>query len=285
MPFRDDTHQEMTPEEFRLLRDLVYGYCGIYVRDDLKFVLERRLWGRVEALGLKDFASYYRYLRFDAGRRAELEAAVEVVATNETYFFREPLQLKAFTEELIPRLYERCRRLRRLRIWSAGCSTGEEPYTIAMLLRASGRFEGWDVQVHGTDISRRVLEVARRAEYGSSALRATSPEDLQRFFEPAPPRYRVKEEIRAQVSFGQVNLVQEETRELIPRVDVIFCRNVLIYFDPAARRRVLSLLYDRLFEGGYLLLGHSENLINVTADFELVHLENDLVYRRPESIR
>jgi len=280
--FRDDSRHEMTPEEFRLLRDLVYGYCGIYIRDDLKFVLERRLWGRVEALGLADFASYYRYLRFHAARRAELEAAVEVVATNETYFFREPLQLRAFTEELIPLLHQRCLRHRRLRIWSAGCSTGEEPYTLAMLLKASGRFEGWDVQVLGTDISRRVLDVARRAEYGPSALRATSAEEVQRFFEPVGNRHRVREEIRAWVSFGQVNLVQEETRGLVPRMDAIFCRNVLIYFDPAARRKVLALLYDRLWEGGYLLLGHSENLINVTADFELVHLENDLVYRRPE---
>lgn len=283
MPLRDDPRPELTWEEFRLLRDAIYDYCGIYVRDDLKFVLERRLWGRVEALGLTSFNAYYRYLRFDPGQRAELEAAVEVVATNETYFFREPQQLRAFSEELIPRLYERGQKQRRLRLWSAGCSTGEEPYTLAMLLHASGRFSGWDVHVYGTDISRRVLTAARRAEYGPAALRATTPEQLAEYFEPAGTRYRVRPFLQSQVTFGHLNLVEEEAaRAVVPKVDAIFCRNVLIYFDLAARRRVLSVLYDRLNDGGYLLLGHSETLLNLTADFELVHLQGDLVYRRPE---
>jgi chemotaxis protein methyltransferase CheR len=280
--FDDEGRPEMSPEEFRLLRDHVYSHCGILVREDMKFVMERRLWPRLEALGLRDFTGYHRYLRYDAQRREELEAAVEALTTHETYFFREPGQLEAFSEEVLPVLQQRNAALKRVRIWSAGCSTGEEAYTLAMLLRQSRRFEGWDVEVHGTDISRRVLATARRAEYGPSSLRVAPPEQVARFFIPlGANKVRVKDEVRAWVSFGQLNLLDAEACQLVPRMDAIFCRNVMIYFDLPARRRVLQSFHERLVPGGYLLLGHSENLLNLGADFELVHLHGDLAYRRP----
>ncbi|MBX5482315.1 MAG: protein-glutamate O-methyltransferase CheR [Myxococcaceae bacterium] len=271
----------MDAETFRHLRDLVYDYCGILVRDDMQYVMERRLWPRLEAHGLRDFGAYHHLLRFDPGRKAELDLAVEALTTHETYFFREPHQLRAFSEELLPVLAERNAPWRRLRIWSAGCSSGEEAYTIAALIHDSGRFEGWDVEVFGTDISRRVLATARQAEYGPSALRATAPEDTARYFEAVGNRFRVKPHLRALVSFGHLNLLDAEMAQLVPRMDVIFCRNVMIYFDTPARNRVLQLFHGKLVEGGYLLLGHSESLISLSADFELVHLRNDLVYRRP----
>jgi chemotaxis protein methyltransferase CheR len=282
MPF-DTGKPEMTAEEFRLMRDYVYGHCGILVRDDMKFVMQRRLWPRLEALGLSDFSAYYRYLRFDAQRRAELETAIEALTTHETYFFREPRQLKAFSDEVLPRLERRNARLKRLRIWSAGCSSGEEAYTVAMLLKESGRFEGWDVEVHGTDISRRVLAQARLGEYGPSSLRATPADKISRYFvHVGPNRVRVRDDVRSWVSFGHHNLQEPDTGLLMSRMDAVFCRNVMIYFDTPARQRVLRHIYDKLVPGGYLLLGHSENLINLSADFELVHLRGDLVYRKPD---
>ncbi|MFL5318353.1 MAG: CheR family methyltransferase, partial [Myxococcaceae bacterium] len=212
----DDIRPQMTQEDFRLLRDLVYEHCGILVREDLKYVMERRLLPRLEQLGLTDFASYYRYLRFDPLRRAELDTAVEALTTNETYFFREPQQLQAFSEELLPLLEQKNARSRRLRIWSAGCSSGEEPYTIAMLAKESRRFEGWDVEVYGTDISRRVLNIARRAEYGASSLRSTSESNLARWFDEVPGgKVKVKEEIRRWVSFGHLNLFDENVARLV----------------------------------------------------------------------
>ncbi len=284
MPPFEDSRPEMSLEEFHLLRDYVYAHCGILVHVDMKFVMERRLWPRLEALGLADFGAYHRYLRYDAQRRAELEAAVEALTTHETYFFREPVQLRAFTDELLPQLQRRNATARRLRIWSAGCSTGEEAYTLSMLLKASNLFEGWDVEVYGTDISRRVLAQARRAEYGPSALRATPPDMLARFFVPVGGnKVRVRDDVRAWVSFGHLNLLDEATGQLVPRMDVIFCRNVMIYFDAPARKRLVGLFRDKLVPGGHLLLGHSENLLNLGADFELVHLRGDLVYRRPET--
>ncbi|WP_370459185.1 protein-glutamate O-methyltransferase CheR [Aggregicoccus sp. 17bor-14] len=283
----DEPRPQMSPEDFRLLRDLVHAHCGILVREDMQFVMERRLAPRLEALGLEDFRAYYRFLRYAPERRAELEAAVEALTTHETYFYREPQQLRALSDELLPQLQRKNARTRRLRFWSAGCSTGEEAYTVAMLLKASGRFEGWDVEVYGTDISRRVLEAARRAEYGPSSMRAIPPEVQQRFFVPVSGgagRLRVREDVRAWVSFGQLNLLEPGAAQLVPQVDVVLCRNVMIYFDPAARRQVLRVFHDKLVPGGYLLLGHSENLLNLSADFELVHLRTDLVYRRPEPI-
>ncbi|MFL5318793.1 MAG: CheR family methyltransferase, partial [Myxococcaceae bacterium] len=200
--------------------------------------------------------------------------------------FREPQQLQAFSEELLPLLEQKNARSRRLRIWSAGCSSGEEPYTIAMLAKESRRFEGWDVEVYGTDISRRVLNIARRAEYGASSLRSTSESNLARWFDEVPGgKVKVKEEIRRWVSFGHLNLFDENVARLVPRFDVIFCRNVMIYFDAAARKRALKLFHEKLSEGGYLLLGHSESLISLSADFELVHFKSDLVYRKPEAVK
>jgi chemotaxis protein methyltransferase CheR len=275
----------MSLEDFRLLRELIHDSCGILIRDDLKYVMERRLAPRLTALGLAQFADYYRYLRYEARRAAELDAAIEALTTNETYFFREPHQLEAFSKEILPALHERNRTLKRLRIWSAGCSSGEEPYTLSILLEESGLFGGWDVEILGTDISQRVLAAARLGEYGSASMRATPPEALRRYFEPAGARHRVRPEVRAHVSFGHLNLLDAEMAQLVPRSDVVFCRNVFIYFDDPARKRVLKVFYDKLFEGGYLLLGHSESLITLSADFELVHLKNDLVYRRPERRR
>jgi chemotaxis protein methyltransferase CheR len=272
----------MTDEEFRLLRDLVHQHCGILVREEMKFLMERRLAARLEALGLSDFGSYYRYLRYDVNRAAELDMAVEAIATHETYFLRERDQLRAFIDELVPRLVQTNAATRRLRIWSAGCSTGEEPYTVAMLLLDCGAFKGWDVRVLGTDVSQRVLTLARRGEYGASALRVAPADFVDRHFEAVSPgRYRVREAPRAWVSFAQVNLMATSIAERVPRMDVVFCRNVLIYFDAGAKQTALKAFHDRLYDGGYLLLGHAENLIPVTADFELVHLQGDLVYRRP----
>lgn len=259
----------MSHEEFRLIRDLVYAHCGILVRDDMKFVMERRLAPRLEALGVADFGGYHRYLVHDVARRAELDNAIELLTTNETYFFREPMQLRAFSEELLPMLHAHNASTRKLRVWSAGCSTGEEVYTLAMLVNASGLFTGWDVQVHGTDIARRVLTVARKAEYGPSSLRVAPPSMVTRFFEPAGARMRVREEIRAMTSFGQLNLLDPAAGHLVPRCDVVFCRNVMIYFDKPTQRRLIERFWERLKPAGLFFAGHAESLLDNGRHFRL----------------
>jgi len=281
MRFDDGPGTTMNADEFRLLAELIYDHCGILFKEEMRFLLERRLGARVKALDLPDFMAYYRFLRFEPGRKAELEAAVEALTTNETYFFREPHQLKAFREEILPGLAKDRAAQRRLRLWSAGCSTGEEAYTLAMLVLDSGLCTGWEVEIFGSDISRKVLAAARKGSYARNALRETPAAMVDRYFTADAGRHVVKDEVKALVSFGHLNLLDEHMVAMLARFDAVFCRNVMIYFDLPARRRVLKSFHGRLTPGGYLLLGHSESLIHVTADFELVHLKNDLVYRRP----
>src|SRR5690242_12729602 len=272
---------KMTEEEFRLLRDLVQEHCGILFRDDARYLVERRLVPRLEALGLATFGEYHRHLRCAAPGDGELAEAVDLLTTNETYFWREPLQLGAFAREILPALARALAARRRLRILSAGCSTGEEPYTLAVIVKESGLFEGWDVQIHGGDISHRCLTQARAGAYGEHAFRAPESAGMRRWFHLRGGKWVVDDALRAMVRFSRENLLDPRAFATVPRVDVVFCRNVMIYFDLPARRRVLRRLHDKLRDGGWLLLGHSESLLNVTADFEIVHLREDLVYRKP----
>ncbi|MDH5492159.1 MAG: protein-glutamate O-methyltransferase CheR [Myxococcales bacterium] len=283
MPLLFDRGPSLRLEDFRLLRDLINRFCGIHFGEDAIYVLERRLRERLAELGFFDFAQYYQHLRYHPEGSKELEHAVEILTTNETYFFREHYQLEAFCKEVLPELKARAERrgTRRLALWSAGCSTGEEVYTLAILAVDSGLFSGWDLRVFGNDISRQVLQKARRGVYGPSSFR-TMPERYYSYFVEAPGGHRVHPHIRSMCHFGHLNLLEHGRTAIVGRVDATFCRNVMIYFDPESRRRVIRTFYDRLIPGGYLLLGHSESLLNVSTDFELVHLSSDMVYRRAD---
>ena len=267
-------------EEFRLLRDLVNRYCGIVLANDMRFMVERRLGSRLEVLGLESFGQYYRHLRYHHRREAELEKAVELLTTNETYFFRETGQLSAFRDEVLPALRQTAGSRRSLSVWSAGCSTGEEVYTLAILIKQSALFDDCEVRVFGNDICRQVLQVARQAVYGPSSFRAM-PERYRGYFTDTGAGLTVDPAIRACCHFGHFNLLDEGRAAMVGRVDAIFCRNVLIYLDREARRRLVEIFHQRLRPGGFLMLGHSESLINDSTAFEIVQLAGDLVYRKP----
>ena len=271
----------LRPDEFRLLRDLVNGYAGIYFGDEALPILERRLKERLTALGISRFNEYYQFLKFSSGATSELDEAIDLLTTNETYFFREDYQLRAFRKEVLPVLAADAASRRRLSIWSAGCSTGEEVYTIAILIAESGLFNGWDVRVYGSDISRRCVAAARRGIYGASAFRAVGPEVKRAYFMDRADGSHVIDRIRQNCHFGHLNLMDTERIRVVGRVDAVFCRNVLIYFDQRSRKKVIDMFYERLIPGGFLFLGHSESLLNVSTAFELVHLSEDLVYRKP----
>ena len=281
MVLRDDDAPPMSPEEFRLLRDLIHEYCGIYFQDDARHLIQRRLAPRLEALSLRSYTEYNRHLRYDRSRKAEMEEIVERVTTNETYFFRELYQLETLKDEIFPELFRRRPRGRRLTIWSAGCASGEEAYTIAILVLESGLFGDWDVRIFGNDISRRVLTTARKAAYGRSSFRATDERYLRRYFREVDGKYQVRDEVKALVSFGHLNLLDEEMLSIVGDMDVVLCRNVLIYFDLEARKQAVAAFHRKLVPGGYLLLGHSESLLNISTAFELVHFRRDMVYRKP----
>ena len=177
-----ESKPRLRPDQFRLLRDLVNDHAGLHYDDDSLYVFDRRLGDRVAALELSGFDAYYKYLRFNIRGQAELEEAIEALTTKETYFFRQEYQLRAFRDELLPRLAQTNAARRRLTVWSAGCSSGEEAYTTAMLVDQSGRFRGWDVRIIGSDISRSNVAFARRGVYRGASFRATGDEEMRDLF-------------------------------------------------------------------------------------------------------
>lgn len=284
MTFSSDVELIMSDEEFHLLRDCVYSHCGIFFDNDSKYLLEKRLARRVTTLNLPSFRDYYHYLKYNRKKDQELMDIMDILTTNETYFFRESFQLKAFTDEIIPELIKAkgSTGSRSLRIWSAGCSTGEEAYTIAMLLHGIKGLRGWNIEIIGTDISQRVLQHARRAVYGKSSFRATDEEYVKRFFVEQDDGFKVCDEIRNLVTISHLNLFDTNRMVMLGKMNLIFCRNVIIYFDPAAKKRVVESYFNSLCDGGYLLLGHSESLMNITTLFTLRHFKNDMIYQKPE---
>jgi chemotaxis protein methyltransferase CheR len=279
-----ELEQFMSDDEFRLVRDCIHAYCGIYFDGKSKYILEKRLSGRLVDLHLSSFYDYYHFLRFHRDREQELADIMDLLTTNETYFFRESFQLKAFSEEIIPELVVRKseRGNRSLRIWSAGCSSGEEPYTIAMLLSGIPLLSGWKIEIIGTDISHKVLQQGRRAVYGRSSFRAMDEDTLKRFFHQQDAGFQVNDSIRELVTVSHLNLFDSHRVASLGKFDLIFCRNVIIYFDQTAKKRVIESFHSALYDGGFLLLGHSESLMNVTTRFTLRHFKNDMIYQKPD---
>ncbi len=278
----------MSPEEFKAFQRLLVEQAGLVFEDGARERIERRLAERLLATGARDFTDYYLKVTRGPGAVVEQERMLELCVTHETYFFREPRQLRALEHEILPLVAAEVDKRpgrRRLRIWSAGCSTGEEAYTLAMLLLRSPHLRGLEPEVMATDLSQRALARARRGIYGPSSFRDTEGSVTDRYFRPAagPDQglWEVRPEVRALVTWGRLNLWNPGEMMMVGQVDVILCRNVLIYFDREGKRRVVDALHDRLKPGGWLLLGHSENLLAMSTRLDAVSLTHDLVYRRP----
>jgi chemotaxis protein methyltransferase CheR len=284
--FLDDNTPSMSTDEFTEIRNLIYDYCGLFFEEDKLYLLRKRLSRRLLHHQFNKFQDYFLFLKYDPRADEEMMVITDLLTTNETYFFREAYQLRAFTDEILPEITEKKKAAgdKTLRIWSAGCSTGEEPYTIAILIHehlARLGIEGWDIEILGSDISQRVLSVARRGVYHSSSFREVDDKYLSYFEEVDNEKKKVSEEIHSMVSFVHLNLIDHNKIELLRTMDIIFCRNVIIYFDNAAKKKVVENFHKMLAPEGYLLLGHSESLMNITTLFSLKHLKNDMVYQRP----
>lgn len=272
----------LSPDIFRLIRDFLSDTCGIYFDDKMKYKLEERLNRRLKLYHMKDFREYYRFLRYSEKRNDELREIMDILTVNETYFFREQEQLAAFSKEILPELKEKNKDKKKINIWSAGCSTGEEPYTIAMLILEDGGFNGWKINILGTDISERVLKVAREGVYKKNSFRTTSLYFINAYFQKQLNEdQKISDKVKRLATFSHLNLFDPLKIKFIGEMDVIFCRNVFIYFNRDARKKAIENFYEILVEGGYLLLGHAESLINISTAFRLQHLKNDIVYQKP----
>ena len=275
----------MTEEEFRLIRDIIYSHCGLFFDSDTKYLLEKRLAKRLPLNQLKDFKEYYHFLKYERRKDQEMSDLMDILTTNETYFFREAFQLKALTADL--------RRGKN----ALGIELGNGMYNVL----GGGRFTKFKgsfgpqkaiaqirleysdgpVEIIGTDISHRVLQHSRKAVYGKSSFRATEDHYIRSFFHEQDNGNKVNDEVRELVTISHLNLFDQNRLALLGRMDVIFCRNVIIYFDQAAKKKIIESFNRMLHDGGYLLLGHSESLMNISTAFALRHLKNDMVYQKP----
>ncbi len=270
-------------EDVARFQEFFYRRTGIQFGAAKRYFIDRRLQERLDANCLPDLRAYMMLLRHDDPEGAELQHLINAMTVNETYFYREEYQLRSLSRELMPALAAR-RPGERLRIWSLPCSTGEEPYSIALHL-----IENWpgldqvEVEITGSDIDTRVLTQARRGVYDARSVQNLPSAVLQRHFEAADEgRWRISAALRDAVSFGKVNLADAASmRPHRGRYDVIFCRNLLIYFDDASRREAAETLYDSLRPGGFLCLGHSESMSRMSSLFTVRKCADAMVHQRP----
>lgn len=285
--FQPSDHDvELSEEEFRLLRDFVHERFGLFFDDGQRASFRSRLVARLSSLDLLSFEDYYHYLRFGPQRQEELQKMITHLTNNETYFFREEPQLKVFSDHVLKTLKEKKARTgeRGLRVLSAACSTGEEVYTLAMLVYDSGQFFwNWDVQLHGLDVDSVAQEKARKAIYFHNSFRGMKPELIEKHFVKHGHGYEVKETIRRLVHLRQGNLLEAASYEGLKPTDVVFCRNVLIYFSDQSTLKAVKLFYDLLAPGGFLMLGHAESLSRISDLFTPIRFPGAMVYQKPEA--
>jgi chemotaxis protein methyltransferase CheR len=279
------TRPILTDREFRLFSEWLSEEFGLCFGPAKRDILRSRLEARRVALGVNSFEELYFHLKFHPERDEEKQRLLPHLTNNESYFFREQSQLGVLREWLLREVKGSLEESGRkeVRILSAGCASGEEAYTLAVVARESGALPvPWKARITGIDLDPEALARARAAEYGPNAFRRTPKAHRDRYFEPAgQDRWTVKGSIRAMATFESVNLVSAGWWTALPRQDVVFCRNVLIYFDEANIIRAVDGLYQSLVPGGYLFLGHAESLSRIPTRFEAVRQPGVIFYRRP----
>ena len=276
------TAPALSDTQFDRLRRVIYERSGIHFQASKKYVLESRLGRRLAELGFQTFDQYLLLLTAGPYQRDEFQEMFNRITINETSFFRNEPQLRAFESRILPRLLEARRATRRLRIWSAACSSGEEPYTLAIIIHRSlgVRLGDWKIEILGTDISEKALAAARSAHYAPYSLRGVPAPVLNRYFKKTNGFYQIDPELQSMVRFERLNLKDGLAARRLGTFDVIFCRNVLIYFDDDMKAHCARLFHRQLAPDGTLLIGHSETLDQTKASFERMPWPEAFAYAR-----
>ena len=271
----------LTEEEFARLSDFLYRRTGMVFGEAKRYYVQRRIDDRMAATGAGSFGSYFARLR--SNLNGEVEQFINAFTVNETYFYREDHQLSCLTSEILPERIRKRRRSEAVRIWSVPCSTGEEPYSLAMwLLEQWPEVDTYDVEIIGSDIDTKALQTAQAGVYGKRALMRLSPDLVARYFERQDDeRWQILPDLRGSVRFEPANLVDAQDTRAFGQFDVIFCRNVLIYFDDTSRRLAAENLYENLAPGGFICLGHTESMSRISPLFEVRRFADAIVYQRP----
>jgi chemotaxis protein methyltransferase CheR len=282
-PMQQIARSEGPPDPYLVkIRDLIYQVAGIFQPDNKLRFLEDRCQRRLKELRITTLREYYDCLTVKPIRQAELVSLLNEITIGETCFFRNQPQLDALRNVVLPAILEAKSKLplRHLRIWSAGCSTGEEPYTLNMVLmeEAAGQLKNWTFEILATDLNERSLAHCKNGVYGDYSTRNLTPHYRQKYFDSADNQLRVTSRLKSGITFTRLNLLDDARMAFMKSMDVIFCCNVLIYFDVLSKRHVIQHFYNNLLPHGYFFLGHSESLFGITDDFRLVHLPSTTAY-------
>ncbi|MFE1603123.1 CheR family methyltransferase [Methylobacterium sp. ID0610] len=276
----------LSEADFGRLADFFYRRTGILLTPGHRALVDRRVAERIAATGAASFTEYFALLR--AGSGGAVESLINALTVNETYFFREEYQLRCLTASLVGQVTAGRAPGEAVRIWSMPCATGEEPYSLAIwLLEHWPEVDRYEVEIVGSDIDTRVLAAAEAGRYGERALMRLPRDLVRRYFVPEPdagdgPHWRIIGELRESVRFTPCNLMDERAMAAQGRFDIVFCRNVLIYFDDASRRTAAGNLYDSLAPGGFICLGHTESMSRISPLFRVCRTADAIVYQRPE---
>jgi chemotaxis protein methyltransferase CheR len=272
----------MSAAQFERLRKIIYDRSGIHFPENKKYVLESRLSRRLMDLEVDDYDQYVSFLTMGPYKDDEFQEMFNFITINETSFFRNEPQLEVFEKRALPALLEARAGVKRLRVWSAACSTGEEPFTIAIMLhRTLGiRLADWTIEILGSDISEKALSVAAEGKYTDYAMRSTSPLIAQRYFRKEGLYWVIDPGVRSMARFEVHNLKDRLAAKRHGKWDAIFCRNVMIYFDDAMKKQVVGTFAEQLADDGWLFIGHSETLRGVSDAFEQVNVPQGFCYRK-----
>ncbi|MDA8157568.1 MAG: protein-glutamate O-methyltransferase CheR [Deltaproteobacteria bacterium] len=272
----------LSDDVFNKLKELIYELSGLYFGEQKKYLLETRLSKRLSVLNLSNFDDYYNYLKYSPEKTSEAKELLNSVTTNETSFFRDMPQLEVFVDILKQVVQSAGKNAyKKIRIWSAACSTGEEPYTVGILIKENFPSSDINFEIIGSDISTQVLDSANKGIYGSYTLRNASAEILKKYFvKMDDDLYGINDEIKKITSFRNVNLIDAKEVKKLNEFDVVLCRNVIIYFDAESKKKSITNIYESLKKGGYLFLGHSESLHSVTSLFKLVGFGKTPLYKK-----
>jgi chemotaxis protein methyltransferase CheR len=278
---------EGPPEpELVQIRDIIYRTAGIFHPNNKLRLLQDRCGRRMKELGVGSLREYSDCLTSRPNRHAELVALLNEITIGETSFFRNQPQLDALRRVVLPNIMQAKTQLpiKKLRVWSAGCSTGEEPYTLRMMLleECGGQLKDWITEILATDLNERSLTHAQEGSYGEYSTRNLTPAYRSKYFTTQSEKLRVNALARSNISFSRLNLSDDARMTLMKSMDVIFCCNVLIYFDLVSKRRVIQHFFNNLLPHGYLFLGHSESLYGVNDEFKLIHLPGATAYVKGE---
>jgi chemotaxis protein methyltransferase CheR len=275
---------ELPLEYFIKLRNLIYERTGISYEENKIYYIKKRLQQRMDAGGFDKVEDYIRHLKIFDPQGREFQELMNLLTVNETYFFREFSQLQVFAESCLEEITREklAAGIRNIKVFCAGCSTGEEPYTLGIILREMlENFSAWRVLIKAVDIDENVLGAARRGVYDQRAIKDVPQAYLREYFTtPSVGEYAINPNIKDMVVFEHLNLMDRKALRYEEDYDFVFCRNVLIYFDDVSRKQVVDKFYGMLRKGGFIFLGHAESLSRISTAFRIRRLNEQIVYQR-----